>query len=416
MHSSDPEKCNGDLNKAFLKEVDTILSAGAGHTADFTRFVFPDIDFQLKQFEAVCNFYHAFFDGEALFSDCIFRYNVCFERACFAKKADFRTARFREADFFDAEFQDSACFAEATFGQSCYFSNARFKQTADFHSVRFMGKARFRVTQFERHALTPSPIFTLTSFSQPNTLFYKVNLERALFINCDITQVNFSSVTWLRRQHSNKRMLFEEHLPLDNEYAAPLKTKTGDRDYSLIREIYQKLKKNYDERRDYWTAGDFHYGEMEMQRLFVNPEGKWFRFRKQWHPHLSMLAWYRYTCEYGESYGKPVCWMLGTLLFFTLLFPLTGISVSAPTASNPLTVMSYHSVWPAQSPIHDKVWAEAKLLGRSAITALDTATFQRTPEYSPTYPWGRLAAVSETLLISSLFALFLLALRRQFRR
>jgi hypothetical protein len=59
--------------------------------------------------------------------------------------------------------------------------------------------------------------------------------------------------------------------------------------------------------------------------------------------------------------------------------------------------------------LRDRFWAEAKLLGRSAITALDTATFQRTPEYSPSYHSGRLAAVVETLLVSSLFALFLLA-------
>ena len=416
MHTSDPDKGIGPLYKEFLEAIDKMLSAETGHAVDFTRFVFPDIDLRSRQFDVSCNFYNAFFDGEALFSDCIFRYNVCFERACFAKKADFRAAKFREADFFDAEFQDSASFAETTFGQSCYFSNAKFRQTADFHSASFLGKARFRVTHFERQHLTPSPIFTLASFSQPITLFYKVTLDQALFINCDITKVNFSSVTWLKRHGSNKRMLFEERLLLDSEYAGPLKTKTGDRDYSLIREIYQKLKKNYDERRDYWTAGDFHYGEMEMQRLFINPEGRWLRFRRWWHPHMSLLAWYKYTSEYGESYGKPASWMVATLLLFTLLYPLAGIQVTPAPAPEAVTFMSYHSVWPPTSPVQDKVWAEAKLLGRSAITALDTATFQRTPEYSPSYPWGRLAAVAETLLVSSLFALFLLALRRQFRR
>ena len=50
------------------------------------------------------------------------------------------------------------------------------------------------------------------------------------------------------------------------------------------------------------------------------------------------------------------------------------------------------------------------------LVAVDTATFQRNPEYAPSYPWGRVLAIAETLLTSTLFGLFPLAIRRQFRR
>jgi hypothetical protein len=30
------------------------------------------------------------------------------------------------------------------------------------------------------------------------------------------------------------------------------------RDYGLIAELYEQVKKNYDDKRDYWTGGDFH--------------------------------------------------------------------------------------------------------------------------------------------------------------
>ena len=64
-----------------------------------------------------------------------------------------------------------------------------------------------------------------------------------------------------------KRMVFEEDegLRLDQADTVALLAGGGDPaklNYSLIAELYRQLKKNYDDRRDYWTAGDFHYGEM----------------------------------------------------------------------------------------------------------------------------------------------------------
>jgi hypothetical protein len=50
------------------------------------------------------------------------------------------------------------------------------------------------------------------------------------------------------------------------------------------------------------------------------------------------------------------------------------------------------------------------------MTTLGVAAFQRDLAYEPSYPWGRLLAIVEVLLTSTLLALFLLAVRRQFRR
>lgn len=74
--------------------------------------------------------------------------------------------------------------------------------------------------------------------------------------------------------------------------------------------------------------------------------------------------------------------------------------------------MTYVNVWNQQDTWTNNLWTEGKLIGTSGITAI----FQRNPEYSPVYPWGRVLGILETLLTSSLFALFLLAIRRQFRR
>jgi len=50
------------------------------------------------------------------------------------------------------------------------------------------------------------------------------------------------------------------------------------------------------------------------------------------------------------------------------------------------------------------------------MTTIGTAAFQRDLAYEPSYPWGKLLATVETALTSTLLALFLLAVRRQFRR
>jgi len=74
------------------------------------------------------------------------------------------------------------------------------------------------------------------------------------------------------------------------------------------------------------------------------------------------------------------------------------------------------SAWQAGSPIRHHAWCEAKLWVKSGVAAIDTAMFQKNAEYAPAHVRGRALAIFETLLTSTLFALFLLAVRRQFRR
>jgi hypothetical protein len=50
------------------------------------------------------------------------------------------------------------------------------------------------------------------------------------------------------------------------------------------------------------------------------------------------------------------------------------------------------------------------------MTTLAVASLQKELRYEPFYPWGRALALVQLVLTSTLIALFLLALRRQFRR
>jgi hypothetical protein len=305
---------------------------------------------------------------------------------------------------------------------------------ADFTYAEFLGAAEFDRTKFRQDSqLLPGPTFSWAEFTHPEcVVFYKTYLGQALFHNCDVSEVKFSSVEWRQRASTGKRMVFEEKVDLASSSAGGLKPVPGnpderERDYRLIAEVYQQLKKNYDDRRDYWTAGDFHCGEMEMKRLHSNRANLLARWL---HRNLGLVAWYGYASEYGESYVRPLVCLVMVLLLFTFLFPGPGLDWNE-SGSPRMAVKSAQQVSPSATPSRlsylrfsefedtysgQKWLAGPAFFGHSLMTALSVAGFQKEFKYEPSYPWGRALALLELLLTSALIALFLLAVRRQFRR
>jgi len=380
-----------------------------------------NVDLSAVEFHGPANFSGACFSQPVSLANSTFQLTALFLRTTFANKTDLSHIEFTQGAMFpQTRFLDDISFEGATFGGDTHFLFTEFAKAVDFNAAKFLASASFRETRFRSDdALQPGPIFSLTRFSSDAAArFYKTDLSHALFHNCDITEVTFSSVIWRKRPHNLNLMVFEEDLPLDSEYASTLNLPDGDgRDYGLIAQLYQQLKKNYDNHLDYWAADHFHYGEMEMQRLAVPTSGPFLKLRAFYHRRVSLIAWYRRGSSYGNSYLRPAAWLCGILLLFALLFPLTGLQrMSGNTTAPSSPAVTYSSVWPSSSPLHDKIWAELKLLGKSSLTAIDTATFQKASEYTPIYPYGRAFAILESLLTATLFALFLLAIRRQFRR
>jgi hypothetical protein len=321
------------------------------HFADFTGATFmQNVDFSNATFAQMAVFSEARFAQSVAFSHVTFTQYTDFERAKFTESANFSHATFTQradfslvmfeqsADFSDATFTQSADFHKSAFTQSASFYNATFtkradflastfEQIVDFRWAKFLEAVEFRQTYFRNDAtLMPGPIFSVAQFSHPEAvIFYKTYLGQALFHNCDVSKINFSSVTWRERNQSGKRMVFEEEVDL-NHYAArslwPKVKNPDDREYTLIVELYQRLKKNYDDKCDYLTAGDFHYGEMEMKRL-SSPE-----IFKSWrwlHRNLGLTAWYKYLSRYGESFFWPAFWLACSLLTFAAIYPILGL-------------------------------------------------------------------------------------------
>jgi len=388
--------------------------------ATFARFVMlkgatftQGANFSEASFKEVAIFDGMTFPGEASFQGAIFTDIGDFGNATFVQKATFARAIFTQAaDFSKAAFRQDAIFSGAIFTQKVGFIETTFLGTADWSRSRFLEGAEFRRTEFSPNAgSTPSAVFALAAFSKPaEIVFDDVDVSRILFRDADVSGVWFtSSVRWGKRKGNRGVIVFDETVDLDQEYASGLR-RNEERDYGGVSQIYQQLKKNYDARLDYWTANEFHFGEMEMRRL-TSPAGG--LLGRRWQRNLNLVAWYRYASDYGNSYTKPILWLLSALVLFAALFPLPWIGLQRSGVTERET---YGSEWRAASSVMQSLQREAGLIGRSLLTAVDTATFQKAPEYTPAYPWGRILAIAEALLTSTLFALFLLAIRRQFRR
>jgi hypothetical protein len=476
MHSKDPNKQSDPLFDAFWQEFEKILEEAGEKEAHFEHFVFPGADFRNRKLKAICRFGQATFTQNANFNHAIFAHIADFGGATFEQSASFRETNFmqkatlsgitfmQDADFIKATFKQDAhfslaifkqraTFTKTTFTQKANFSLASFNQDAIFSRATFTLKADFSVTTFRQNANfegtefygiadwsrcrfldqaefrhiefdpkepgTPSAVFSLAKFAKPGeVVFEDVDLCRAFFLNCDVSEVTFASpVTWAKREGVRGLAVFEEEILLDSELSEKLE-EYGKIDHGAVEQIYHQLKKNYDSRLDYLTATEFHYGEMEMKRLAV-PVSRWPRWPRRWqHRKWNFIALYLWASDYGNSYRKPLKWLLGIVLVTTLLFPLTGLEWKQPKPGNAANnaIVTYGNVWNQQDTWTNNLWTEAKLIGKSGITAIDTAIFQRNPEYTPVYPRGRVLGIFETLLTSSLFALFLLAIRRQFRR
>src|SRR5271166_4607518 len=301
MHSRDPQKSDSE----FQQEFETILTEAAdrNEVADFTRYIFPSAQYAHREFKARCWFDHAQFTQKANFEEAAFTQDAIFSHATFGQNANFEEATFtQEACFLLAEFAQKANFKKATFAEVVHFIQAQFSASAAFRETIFRGdkkrlEARLKELGLKLEPETddtlPGPVFSEAEFSHPEAIvFYKTYLGQALFHNCDVSRVTFSSVEWRRRKPGGKSMVLEEEkkFSLGSPVASALRPGSDshdERNYRLIAELYQQLKKNYDDRKDYWTAGDFHYGEMEMKRLHSRWRSKLLRW---WSYHFSLAA------------------------------------------------------------------------------------------------------------------------------
>jgi uncharacterized protein YjbI with pentapeptide repeats len=204
-----------------------------------------------------------------------------------------------------------------------------------------------------------------------------------------------------RKQHA----LWDEFRPLEDWEAG--------REYGKIAENYSQLVLNYERKRDFETAEDFHVGEMEMRRKkkgLKSPHG----WKRKLRETLNSYSVYRALNNYGTSYWQALIVLVGMILFISWIFLFTGLQPARDYSGSSNRILDYDfalnpSRWVSLGQFISDYF-------KSVSFTLSTITFQRERTYEPAGDLSRLWLSIASVALASQIALILLAIRRRFKR
>lgn len=414
MHSRNPHK-NRDAFQASIKEKiksnDYNFQGYFFPIIAFNENIFYNANFSHAIFFNYVSFEKAIFNGNTVFTCSVFLDDVNYSKVIFNGHTDFRFVTFSEAaDFSFTRYNRSALFLVANFLGYSRFWFSIFNGEVKYEYVSFMGFTTFRGIKIEKqltfswinHNLNPNDFnadFSILDIHNQGSLRFEHSYMGGIrFEDTDLRIPQFYHVTWqtfwwrniihdemeLRERESDKisKVLMETSYLADmcidkNTLKSPQYPYTCQ--FGHVEKLYRELKINYENQQDYKNAGDFHYGEMEMQRC----DSKW-----RWFPTWYNL--YRLLSGYGERPSWALCWLAVFLAIFTSLLAWTGLEILDPKHSGGF--------------------------GNSFFYLLQKVTLQRPTWAEPQGFWGKLVAGFSVLLIPGQAALFLLALRNRLGR
>ncbi len=405
---------SGDANFAsttFSGEADFFRAAFGGR-ADFSDATFSvdatfyhatfsgDADLSYAKFSGDSEFSRATFSGDAEFNFATFTGNAEFAGATFSRDAEFAGVTFsRDANFSGARFSGDASFSRARFSGRTDFSGAKFSGEAGFSGAAFSGKADFSGAAFGGKA-----DFFVTTFSG-EAYFFNVDLEKAVFRSVDLSDVRFSRAINLdkTRFHNVRRRPNPKGLLLDERKARETKKET---DYENAEQVYNQLKRNFEGRKDYYRASQFHYGEMEMRRLAQLRRGSY----GQW----LLLSLYYWLGGYGERLWKPVVWFIVMILLFAGFYGIAGLDVEYTNAY--FDTSQHENIETIRDAISFSRTGFFQAIDDVLLFSLRTATLQRGDVIRPLTVIGVWLQLAETIFGPILIGLAGLAIKRRLQR
>ena len=317
---------------------------------------------------------------------------------------------FRYCDFlgdfqiYDSIFAEKVFFNGSIFHKNVYLSSCEFKKGIIFHETVIRG-CLFMPDQWnpEETIWTKEPFqglvikegggiilrncyfpegFTLRNLNLKNSLFRGSNIEKIRFVNCTFTE-------------EKGNFFIPARLTLADEYQEKLqKVWKGGAipENSELANMYQLMKKSFEEQKDYQTAGKFYVSEMVFRQKEATGLKKFF------------LSAYGFLAGYGES-----VWRTGFFLLFCLLFsgflPFIASLFSSALSSTALLLSSHCSCTSIDSFFHSLQALFDVLKSGSTKLLLLGSSEEKT--------WADI--ISRSLFIVSGF-LFINAIRRRLRR
>ncbi|MBI2165258.1 MAG: pentapeptide repeat-containing protein [Chloroflexi bacterium] len=360
------------------------------------------------------------FTGDAYFVGVTFTGDATFSFATFSGNAGFARATFSgDAYFVGATFTGDASFIGATFSGNANFSQAKFTDDANFHWATFRQRLVFSSlnsrNQERDTALTEAApgdaagmnrAFTLHFHSvileQPHLVsFEDVDLSKASFLYTNLSQVRFIAVTWARKKKrlwrfplvKTNQYVIGDHLELEGKWET-LAPGERQQQAALVADVYRQLRLNLEGTRQEVEAGHFYIGQMDMR--LRDPQFSW--------PQRALLHVYRALAMYGESAWRPLFLYLLISIGFAFLYLWCGFAWN--DAAVPV---QYGPFWSdgLTFPISD--YGKAWFIAATAGTPL-RANIQFIGS------WGYVVLFLNMVLGIFFIALFVIALRRHYRR
>ena len=341
--------------------------------------------------------------GQAEFDECSFskehgtKLTIAVNGDC-----SFEEAEFGETSLFSCYFNKGVTFEGTTFHAPVVFENTNFgtstgdDSTSNFFDARFSEIVTFSLVSFYQDTS-----FLKCIFDKPEkTAFRNCDLSHARFNGCDISKVQFYLVSWFRQKlhlfGPNRDMVFDEAMLLnDNESTI--------KEFEATAQTYRRLQTNYGESYRYPEAGDFYIGEQEMVRQMR-------RKRKQTGLWITSTL-YKWVASYGESYLRPLAWLVGILIIFPLLFGYNGaIKIPVDDQNQNFEVLNWDWSMKEFLLLTCDYW-------KAFLANLDCVTFRKATGSSYLVgTWPRFFIIGEFVLVATFLTFFLLALRRKFKR
>jgi uncharacterized protein YjbI with pentapeptide repeats len=401
VHDRDNGSAPGSLEAEIKKRVDT-----GGERIDLRGCYFPK-DFDPDYLQRL--FYDYFAGKHVDLQEATFSGEAYFDRPSVTEwdikgpplGINFFAATFlQNVSFYMVKF-NSVCFRGATFSKKVFFNKTTFLEEADFVGAKF-ARADFEGTIFENAATFDHAEFTERVFFRPHTCtinkekeitrvsfgsessfqyvlflgdirFQYVDLSQCSFLHSNIDKVDFRYCKFVEEEEGRINILKDERDADKEVQRDPKNKKFREEKYEPVRQLYLELKKNFEDKKDWNRAGDFHYGEMECGRNMYRwsiVEGVLFNL-------------YFWASGYGERPLKALgVFLILVLLVFPLLYCLSGDGCFFQSMWNSLMVTSF---------------------GRVAKPEI-------TSYFGPVF-W-----LIEIIVCPTQFALFALALRRKVKR
>ncbi len=437
-----------------------------GEGADFSDSVFGEgAWFSRAKFGEKAHFFGARFGKRAFFEVASFGEGASFGGAKFGEDARFDGATFGQgasfietlfdegARFFSAKFGKDTLFHRAAFGKNTSFEGARFESGASFYRAAFGDGADFRYADFTGSAafeeatalgslaflgLPESPkgrifsggagvpvSFERVRLDRPDRVWFSsANLEGVSFLNTDVTGVNFVDAAWPKDKNGN--ISFRGKILTGVKFEKPPSRAT----FEWLERLCQQLKLNFENKRNYADAGEFHFAEMEYRRRRYAENREW--SRAGFGERFSALAiWlYKALAGYGERIGRAAGVLLAAFALVSAAQGLLGFyhapgwlekqDLNDPRSAyhcerfdgQPYRLLRFPPN--AGTPCTDPV-PGYEVFGHAAKFTLQNITFRRPLEYSATHGDWWLPALAR-IFFPIQAGLLLVAIRRRFRR